>query len=117
MNSFEATLKLVRTLLNYDVLGTSTAAVFFQMIILSMHIYISDGRHAWFHLYGASRPARSTPKATKYKMKNPCPQWVSNPQPWDLKYLPTELVGLIESCLLKWPYYMHVLPMPMFTLL
>ena len=34
------TLKLVCTLLNYRVLGTSTAAIFFQMIIefLSMHL-------------------------------------------------------------------------------
>ena len=37
---------------------------------LSMHIYNSDGRHAWFHLHGASRPARSGSEATKYKMKN-----------------------------------------------
>ena len=37
---------------------------------LSMHIYNSDGRHAWFHLHGASRPARSASEATKYKMKN-----------------------------------------------
>ena len=35
-----------------------------------MHIYNSDGRHAWFHLHGASRPARSAWEATKYKMKN-----------------------------------------------
>ena len=31
-------LKLVRTLLNYRVLGTSTAAIFFQMVILSMRL-------------------------------------------------------------------------------
>ena len=37
---------------------------------LSMHIYNSDGRHAWFHLHGASRPARSASEATKFKMKN-----------------------------------------------
>ena len=37
---------------------------------LSMHIYNSHGRHAWFHLHRASRPARSTSEATKYKMKN-----------------------------------------------
>ena len=35
-----------------------------------MHIYNSNGRHAWFHLHGASRPARSASEATKYKMKN-----------------------------------------------
>ena len=38
---------------------------------LSMHLYNSDGRHAWFHLHGTIRPARSTSEATKYKMKNP----------------------------------------------
>ena len=37
---------------------------------LSLHIYNSHGRHAWFHLHRASRPARSTSEATKYKMKN-----------------------------------------------
>ena len=37
---------------------------------LSLYIYNSDGRHAWFHLHGASRPARSASEATKYKMKN-----------------------------------------------
>ena len=35
-----------------------------------MHLYNSDGRHAWFHLHGASRPARSASEATKYKIKN-----------------------------------------------
>ena len=37
---------------------------------LSMHIYNSDGRHAWFHLHGTSRPDRSASEATKCKMKN-----------------------------------------------
>ena len=37
---------------------------------LSMHLYNSDGRHAWFHLHGISRPDRSASEATKYKMKN-----------------------------------------------
>ena len=61
-----------------------------------MHLFTSDGRHAWFHLHGTSRPARSALEATKYKMKNSCPQWDSNPQPLDLKSdaLPTELAGL-----------------------
>ena len=42
----------------------------------------------------------SASKATKYKMKNPCPQWDSNPQPWDFA-LPTELAGLVECCPFK----------------
>ena len=74
-------LKLVCNLLNYRVLGTSTATVFFQMIILSMHLYTSDGRHVWFHFHGTSRPVRSASKAKKYKMKNSCPQWDSNWEP------------------------------------
>ena len=35
-------LKLVRTLLNYHVLGISNTDIFFQMIIFSMHLYTSD---------------------------------------------------------------------------
>ena len=37
---------------------------------LSMHLYNSDGRHAWFHLHGTSRSDRSVSEATKYKMEN-----------------------------------------------
>ena len=59
------------------------------------NVYTLDERHAWFHLYGASRPARSASEATKYKMRNTCTcqEWDSNPQPWDLKsdVLPVEL--------------------------
>ena len=113
------TLKLVRTLLNHCVLGTSTfctATFFFQVIILSMHLYTSDGHHAWFHSHGTSRPARSGSEATKYKMKHSCAKWYSNPQPRDFKSdaLPTELAGLVEWWPFKWPYYMHVLPIPMY---
>ena len=64
-------------------------------------------------LTGARRKRQNT------KWKNPCPQWDSNPQPVDSKSdaLPTELAGLGECCPFKWPYYIHVLPIPMFTLL
>ena len=64
-----------------------------------MHLYTSDGRHAWFHLHGSSRPARSVSEAKKCKMKNSCPQWDSNPQPWLFKSdaLPTELAGLVNA--------------------
>ena len=34
--------KLVHTLLNYRVLGTGTTAIYFQMAILSMHLYTSE---------------------------------------------------------------------------
>ena len=70
------------------------------MAILSLHLYTSDERYAWFHLYGTSRPARSALKATEYKMKKILPTVDSNPQPWDLKSdaLPTELLGLDEIC-------------------
>ena len=91
----------MRTNLNCHVLGTSTAI--FQMIILSMHLYTFDERHAWFHLYVTSRPARSASKATKSKMKNSCLRWDSNPQPRYLKSnaLPIELNGLDESCTIQ----------------
>ena len=58
-------------------------------------------------------------KLQNTKWKSPCPQWDSNPQPFDPKSdaLPTELAGLGECCLFKWPYYIHVLPILMFTLL
>ena len=36
---------------------------------LSMHLYTSDGRHAWFHLHGTSRPARSASEAPNTKWK------------------------------------------------
>ena len=64
-------------------------------------------------LTGAHRKLQNT------KWKISCPQWDSNPQPFDPKSdaLPTELAGLGECCLFKWPYYIHVLPIPMFTLL
>ena len=108
-------LKLVRTLLNYHVLGTSTTTVFLSN---DHSLYAPmDGRHAWFHLHGTSRPSAS--EALKYQMKNSCPQWDSNPQPWNFKSdsLPTELAGFVECCLFKWPYYIHVLPIPMYSML
>ena len=42
--------------------------------------------------------------ATKYKMKNFCPQRDSNPQPsyWKSDALPTELAGLVECWPFKW---------------
>ena len=109
-------LKLVRNILNNRVLGTSKAAIFFKMIILSMHPYTSDGRHAWFHLYRASRPARSASKAKKYKMKKIRPHWDLNLQPWDLKSdaLPNEPARLVEDCVFKLPYY--ILPIIIYIL-
>ena len=64
-------------------------------------------------LTGARRKRQNT------KWKIPCPQWDSNSQPFDSKSdaLPTELAGLGECCPFKWLYYIHVLPIPMFTLL
>ena len=37
---------------------------------LSMHIHNPDGRHAWFHLYGTSRPVRSASEAKKIQNEN-----------------------------------------------
>ena len=64
---------------------------------LSMHLYTSDGRHAWFHLHWTSRPVRTASEATKYIMNNFCPQWDSNSKPLDFKAdaLPTELAGFV----------------------
>ena len=58
-------------------------------------------------------------KRQNTKWKIPCPQWDSSSQPFDSKSdaLPTELAGLGECCTFKWPYYIHVLPIPMLTLL
>ena len=77
---------------------------------LSMHLYTSDGRHAWFHLHGTSWPARSASEATKYKMKNSLSTVGLEPTtlPSLINALPTELAGLGECCPFKWPYsYMY----------
>ena len=61
--------------------------------------------------------ARRKRQNTKWKISYP--QWDSNPQPFDSKSdaLPTELAGLGECYPFKWPYYIHVLPILMYTLL
>ena len=61
--------------------------------------------------------ARRKRQNTKWKIF--CPQWDSNPQPFDFKSdaLPTELAGLGECYPFKSPYYIHVLPILMYTLL
>ena len=41
-------LKLLRTNIDFRVLGTSTATIFLQLIILSIHLYISDERYENF---------------------------------------------------------------------
>ena len=64
-------------------------------------------------LPGARRKRQNT------KSKISCPQWDSNPQPFDSKSdaLPTELAGLGECYPFKWPYYIHVFPILMYTLI
>ena len=62
----------------------STAAIFFQMIILSMHLYTSDECHTWFHLYGTSRPARSALKAAKWKRLAQSGTRTNNPEIWSM---------------------------------
>ena len=61
--------------------------------------------------------ARRKRQNTKWKIL--CPQWDSNPQPFDSKSdaLPTELAGIGECYSFKSPYYIHVLPILMYTLL
>ena len=109
--------KLVRTPLNVLLRG------FYNYLSLSMHLYTSDGRHAWFHLYGTSQPVRSALKAKK-KIQNEkiLPTEDSNPQPSDFKsdadwYRLHELAGLVECYPFQWPYYIHILPIQMYTLL
>ena len=59
-------LKLVRTLSKYRVLGTSTTVILLSNDhSLCAPIYTSEECHAWYHLYGTSRPTRNTSKATK----------------------------------------------------
>ena len=35
------------------------------MIVFSMHLYNSDEGHAWFHLYGTSRPCQECIESEK----------------------------------------------------
>ena len=102
-------LKLVRTNL---ILGT--AAIFLSNDHSLYAPITLDECYAWFHLYGTSWHANGVSKATIYRMKNSCPQWDSNPQPWDFKHdaLPTELPGLwwklsYESGLYTYMYFRH----------
>ena len=83
-------LKLVHTLWNYRVLGTSAVPIFLSNDHLPRVNAMLD------FIYGTSRPARSKSKGTKCKMKNSCSQLDSNPQPWNLKSdaLSTELIRL-----------------------
>ena len=78
-----------------------------NLIYLSFFVqYItSDECHAWFHLYGTSRPARSASKATKYKMTKVLP--TVGLEPTALKYVArcsTDWAtrALMKTLLLKW---------------
>ena len=68
-----------------------------------MHVYTSDECHAWFHLYEASRPARSASKATKYKMKNSCQSRTrtDNPEIWSLVLYQLSYTDFVESCIIN----------------
>ena len=67
-------LKLVRTNLNYCILGTSTATIFLSNDHFPYASITSDECHAWFHLYGTSRPGRNVSKATKFKNEKFLPE-------------------------------------------
>ena len=107
-------LKLVRTLLNYGELGTSTNIFSFKWLF-SLCTYIPRMNVMLDFICMGPVDLR----VESDNMNNSCPQWDSNPQPWDLKSdaLPTEPVGLVECCVFEWPYDFHVLPIPMYTLL
>ena len=87
---------------------------------IQLNLYTSDERHAWFHWYGISWPVKCASKATNYKIKHSCPQWDSNPQPWDLLsyHLLTELRGLcwkpihLNGLLLYFTFLSHLFPLP-----
>ena len=106
-------LKLVRTPLNNLLRG------FENYLSLSLCTYITRMDVMLdFICMGPVDLTATRRKRQNTKWKIPCPQWDSNPQPVDSKSdaLPTELAGLGECCSFKWPYYIHVLPIPMFTL-
>ena len=91
--------------LNYLVVGTITcfctaAIFFFQMIILSMHLYTLDERHAWFYLYRTSQPVRRTLKAEKIQNENfLCKVGLKpNPEIWSLMLYRLSFAGFNESC-------------------
>ena len=79
-NSEFSNLKLVRTLLNTRVLGTSTAAIFLSNDH-SLYAPIYLGwiscliSFVWHHL-----TCQESIESEKCKMKNSCSQWDSNPQ-------------------------------------
>ena len=83
---------------NYRAQGTCTTAIFLSNDhSLYTSIYLGwTSTNCFISFHGTSRPARSASKATKYKMKNSCLRWDSNPQPWDRKSdaVPTELHGI-----------------------
>ena len=96
-NWMSSILKLVRTPLNYRVLGTRTAAIFLSKWSFSLCTYIHRMNVMLdFICVGTSWHAKCASNATNYKMKNSCPQCDSNRQPWYLLSddLPTELRGL-----------------------
>ena len=108
-------LKLVRTNLNYRVLGTSTAAIFLSNVHSLYAPITSDEFHALFHLYGTSRPATSALKATQYKIKNLVHSWTRTQ---NLEMSSLMLYRLSYQLWWKWPFYIyiHVLTILMYTM-
>ena len=93
-------LKLVRTLLNYRVLGTNTAAIFLSNDhSLYAPIFLGLTTCLIFFVWDQS----TYQKRVESDKIHSFPQWDSNQQPWDLKSdaLPTEQTGLVESCTIK----------------
>ena len=117
--SFERTryidlcLKLVRTNLNYCILGTSTVAIFLSNDHFPYASIITlDECHAWFHLYGTSRPARNASKTTKFRNEKFLP--TSGLKPTTLRFVArcsTDWTNraLMKAVLWKLPLNIHVL--------
>ena len=103
-------------LLNYSVLGNATV---FLSNDHSLYVPIYLGWTLCLITFAFDQTTcQERVGSEKYKMKNSCPQWDSKSQPWNFKSgaLPTELAWFVECCPFKWPHYIHVLPIPMYTL-
>ena len=72
--------KLVHSNLNYHALGTSTDAIFLSNDRSPYANITADECHAWFHLYGFRKPARSAwnpkPRASKTDNLTKWASWV-----------------------------------------
>ena len=68
--------------------------------------------HAWFHLYGTSRSARYASKVLVHSVI-----WTNSPETWSPMLYRLSHADFVESYIsFKWPLYIHIVPIPMYTL-